>query len=271
MIKNISIALKQFIQLVLKQRHLIFVMAKREIQNQYAGSFLGIIWIFIHPVVMITVFWFVFSIGFKAKPMNDVPFVVWLAAGLAPWFFFAEIINGSVNSVVNHAHLIKRTIFSSQILPIIKIFSCSVTHLAFLLVLLVLIIFQGLSFSLYFLQWFYYLFCLLSLALGIAMIVASLNVFVRDVTQIVAVCLQVGFWVTPIFWDIQMMPSRVQWYLKLNPVFYIIQGYRESFISFVPFWSHPYYTMYFWICSGIILLFGAIIFKTLKPQFADVL
>lgn len=265
------VALKQFIRLVLEKRHLIFVMAKREVQNQYVGSFLGIIWVFIHPVVMITVFWFVFSIGFKAKPMNDVPFVVWLAAGLAPWFFFAEIINGSVNSIVSHAHLIKRTIFSSQILPIIKILSCSVTHLAFLLVLLVLIVFQGLPFSLYNLQAVYYLACLLSLALGIAMIVSALNVFIRDVAQVVAVFLQVGFWVTPIFWDIQMMPARVQWYLKLNPVFYIIQGYRESFISFVPFWSHPLYTLYFWFCAGGLLVSGAFVFRRLKPQFADAL
>jgi lipopolysaccharide transport system permease protein/teichoic acid transport system permease protein len=265
------VALKQIIRQVLEKRHLIFAMAKREVQNQYAGSMLGFLWVFIHPVVMITVFWFVFSIGFKTKPMNDVPFVVWLAAGLAPWFFFAEIINGSTNSIVNHGHLIKRTIFSSEILPAIKILSCSVTHLAFLLVLLVLIIFQKLPFTFYYLQAGYYLICLLTLALGLAMTVSALNVFIRDIAQLVAVLIQIGFWITPIFWDIQMMPTQVQRYLKLNPVFYIIQGYRESFISFVPFWSHPLYTVYFWTFSFTVLISGAFIFRRLKPQFADVL
>ena len=117
----------------------------------------------------------------------------------------------------------------------------------------------------------YYLFCLLVLALGLSWMFSALNVFIRDVAQLVSVVLQVGFWVTPIFWDIQMMPSKVQWFLKLNPVYYIVQGYRDSFITGTPFWSHPLYMLYFWVCALTILFLGAYVFKRLKPQFPDVL
>jgi lipopolysaccharide transport system permease protein/teichoic acid transport system permease protein len=246
-------------------------MAKREVATKYVGSLLGFIWTFINPLIMICVFWVVFSIGFKVQPTKDVPFVVWLTAGMAAWFVFADIINGSSNVLVENKHLIKKTLFHSQILPVIKIVSFLITHLVFLVVLIGLIIFQKMPFSFYYLQFIYYLFCMSVLALGISWIVSALNVFIRDVNQIVAVVLQIGFWATPIFWDIHMMPQKIQTVIKFNPMFYIVHGYRESFIYFSPFWKHPYQTAYFWTVTIIFLITGALIYKKLKPQFPDVL
>jgi len=260
-----------FLKLLHGQRQLIWTMARREVASDYIGSFLGSIWTFVRPLVMIGVFWFVFSVGFKAKPMNDVPFAVWLTAGIAPWFVFADIINGSTTAIVNNANLIKKTLFQSQILPVVKIVSCLMTHSVFLFILMGLILLQEMAFSLYFLQFFYYLAGLCVFALGIAWIVSALHVFLRDVGQLIGVILQVGFWMTPIFWDINLMSPRIQSILKLNPIYYVIQGYRDSFITFVPFWHHPLYTLYFWGLSLTVLVTGALIFQKLKPQFADVL
>ncbi len=260
-----------FLKLVWQRKDLILSMAKRELATQYAGSFLGFIWTFINPMVMIFVFWFVFSVGFKAKPMNDVPFIVWLAAGMAPWFVFSDIVIGATHVITGNAHLIKKTVFPSQILPVVKLVSSLVTHSIFVAILLILLLFQQMEFSFWFVQFFYYLFCLSTFALGIGWAVSSLNVFIRDVGQIVAVVMQVGFWATPIFWDINMMSGKVQAILKINPVYYIIQGYRDSFISFVPFWHHGLYTFYFWTVTLFFFAFGALIFKKLKGQFADVL
>ncbi|MHB8808920.1 MAG: ABC transporter permease [Desulfobulbaceae bacterium] len=260
-----------FLKLLHGQRQLIWTMARREVASDYIGSFLGSIWTFVRPLVMIAVFWFVFSVGFKAKPMNDVPFAVWLTAGIAPWFVFADIINGSTTAIVNNANLIKKTLFQSQILPVVKIVSCLMTHSVFLFILMGLILLQEMAFSFYFLQFFYYLAGLCVFALGIAWIVSALHVFLRDVGQLVGVILQVGFWLTPIFWDINLMSPRIQSILKLNPIYYVIQGYRDSFITFVPFWHHPLYTLYFWGISLTVLVTGALIFQKLKPQFADVL
>ena len=250
---------------------MIVSMAKREVATQYVGSLLGFIWTFINPLVLIFVFWVVFSVGFKVKPTNNVPFVVWLTAGMAAWFIFAEIVNGSAGALVSNAHLIKKTLFQSQILPVVKIASCLVTHSVFLLVLIGLIVFQKMPFSFYYLQFLYYLLGMCVFALGFGWTVSALNVLVRDVGQIVAVIIQVGFWATPILWDISIMPPKIQMIFKLNPMFYIVQGYRESFIYFSPFWRHPYQTLYFWVVAIIVLVMGALIFKKLKLQFADVL
>lgn len=109
------------------------------------------------------------------------------------------------------------------------------------------------------------------LSLGLGFAVAAFNVFIRDISQVVFIVLQIGFWTTPIFWDINIMPPQIQMILKLNPMFYIVQGYRESFVYASPFWKHPYQTLYFWVVTLIIFSVGALIFKKLKPQFADVL
>lgn len=260
-----------FIRLIALQHNLILSMAKREVAAQYVGSFLGFLWTFINPAVMIFVFWFVFSVGFKSQPMNNVPFVVWLTAGMAAWFIIADIITGSVNVVVAYAPLVKKTLFKPQILPVVKIVSCLVTHLVFLLVLVVLIVFEEMPLSIYFLQFFYYLICLCVLSLGISWAVSALNVFIRDISKVVALVIQIGFWATPVFWDINIMSPKIQTVLKLNPAFYVVQGYRESFIYFTPFWHHPCLTAYFWGVTLIIFVTGALIFQKLKPQFADVL
>ncbi len=260
-----------FIRLLFLQKHLIAAMAKREVASQYIGSLLGFIWAFIQPLVLITVLWMVFSLGFRAKPAGNIPFVVWLTAGMAPWFAFSEIITGSSGILVANAHLIKKTVFHSQILPVVKVVSAFIRHTIFLLMLLVLILFNHVPITGYYLQFIYYLFCMAFLALGIGWLVSALNVFLRDVAQIVAVVIQVGFWATPIFWDISIMPEKLQPFFKLNPVFYIVQGYRESFLYGIAFWHHPYQTLWFWVLSSSLFVLGALVFQRLKPQFADVL
>ncbi|MFT5698319.1 MAG: ABC-type polysaccharide/polyol phosphate export permease [Desulforhopalus sp.] len=264
-------SLVKFVKLLVEQRFLVVALAKREISAQYVGSLLGVLWTFIQPLVLIFVFWFVFSIGFKVKPMNDVPFVVWLTAGMAPWFLFAQIITSSTGAVIQHANLVKKTVFHSEILPIVNIASGIITHLVFLFLIIILLFFHQLSFSFYIVQTAYYLFCLCVLSLSLGWIFSALNVFLRDVGQIVGVMIQVGFWATPIFWDIKMMSPQVQSILKLNPVFYIVQGYRDSFIYHQGFWLSPYWTLYFWSVTLFLLVAGITIFQRLKPQFADVL
>lgn len=176
-----------FIRLIFLQRDLIISMAKREVKTQYVGSLLGFVWTFIQPMVMVFVFWVVFSVGFRVQPMANVPFVVWLTAGMAIWFVFADIVTGSAGVVVANASLIRKTVFHSQILPIIKIVSCLITHLVFLLVLIGLILFQSMPFSFYYFQFFYYLLCMSILCLGLGWAVSALNVFIRDIGQIVGV------------------------------------------------------------------------------------
>lgn len=263
--------LNLFFKSIIRQRRLVLSMAKRDVKAQYVGSTLGLVWTFIHPLVLILVFWVVFSVGFKAMPANNVPFVVWLTAGMTCWFAFSDMISGATGIVVSNANLIKKTVFPSQILPVVKVTSSLVAHGIFVLILMGLIFLQDQPFSFFYFQSLYYLFSMLVLVLGIAWLVSALNVFIRDISQAVALALQVGFWGTPIFWDMNIMPQKVQHILKLNPMFYIVQGYRDSFLNFVPFWAHPVLTFYFWGVALSLFILGALVFNRLQPQFSDVL
>ncbi|MEA3334070.1 MAG: ABC transporter permease [Pseudomonadota bacterium] len=261
-----------FFRVIISRRNLIWEMVKREIAVQYVGSWLGGIWTVVNPLMMILIFWFVFGFGLKAQPQNNVPFVVWLTAGMALWFNFSEILSGSTVMITNNSHLVKKILFPCSILPVIKVFSSLVSHAIFLLLLFILIIAYGLPVNGWFiLQGLYYYVAMVVLVLGLSWLSSALNVWSRDTAQVVQVGLQICFWGTPIFWDINIMPFSVQHWLKLNPIFYLVQGYRDSFIYGVPFWRHWRWGLYYWFIAGSFLIIGALVFRRLKPHFADVI
>jgi lipopolysaccharide transport system permease protein/teichoic acid transport system permease protein len=166
---------------------------------------------------------------------------------------------------------VKKVVFPLSILPVVKLVASFITHFVFLFVLICLIILYGMPFSIYWVQALYYFFAMCMFALGLSWITSSINIFARDTGQIVNLLLLFGFYLTPIFWDITIMPQKIQFFFKLNPMFYIVQGYRESFLYFIPFWHHWQMTLYFWGITGIVFVLGATIFLRLRPHFADVL
>ena len=90
-------------------------------------------------------------------------------------------------------------------------------------------------------------------------------------TQIISIVLQVGIWMTPIMWQITVIPAGLRWIFKLNPVYYVVSGYRESLLSKVWFWQNWQTTLYFWIVVALLFVLGNSVFKKLKVHFADVL
>jgi ABC-type polysaccharide/polyol phosphate export permease len=123
----------------------------------------------------------------------------------------------------------------------------------------------------YHLQFFYYLFSDLMFLLGLTWLTSAVVIFFKDLNQIVQVAVQVGFWGTPIFWKTEHLAPKLQWVFKLNPAYYITEGYRYTFIYKVPFWEHWLWGLYFWVATLFLLGSGAFVFKKLKPHFADVI
>ena len=248
---------------------LLWILARREIRQQYVGSTLGFLWQLITPLVLITVFWVVFSVGFRVQPSNGVPFAVWLTAGMAAWFAFAEIVSGSTSCITGNTHLVKKVVFPVQGLPLVKVVTATSNHCMFLFILLVLILLNGLPVNAYYFQGLYYFGCLLALALGVGWTVAAFNVFTRDTARLVGVLLQVGMWATPILWDIDILPEPYRSIFAANPVHYIVQGYRDSFLFQVPVTDRLAETLVFWAVTGFLMLVGVLVFRRLQPQFAD--
>lgn len=257
---------------VIKNRGLIMNLAKNDFKTRFAGSYLGIVWAFIQPVVTVLVYWFVFEKGLRAGRMCDYPFVTWLVAGLVPWFFFSEALNGGTNALLEYNYLVKKVVFKISILPIVKVLSALFVNLFFIAFTIILCWAYGYAPSLYTLQIIYYVLCGFLLVLGLSYLTSALVGFFRDLTQLINIILQVGMWMTPIMWDAQaMLTPKLLFIIKLNPVYYIVDGFRDSLLGHVWMWEKPLWTIYFFIVVTLIFAVGATVFKKLRVHFADVL
>lgn len=251
---------------------LIYELSKNDFKVRYAGSSLGILWGFIQPLMTILVYWFVFEVGFRFGQRPDgTPFILWLTCGIIPWFFFAESWVTSSNSFLEYSYLVKKVSFRIGILPLVKILSAFYIHLFFICFLVIVLYVYGFYPALSYLQVFYYLFCTSYLLLGLGLVFSSLVVFLKDFMQILGIAVQIGFWLIPIVWSPEILPDKFAKIFKLNPLYYIVEGYRDTFINHVWFWHRYNQTFYFWILSSIILIIGIALFRKLKPHFADVL
>lgn len=260
-------------------RKLIWNLAKNDIKKKFAGSYFGVVWAFVQPVITVLLYWFVFEKGLNSKATDlrtgiEIPFVLWLLAGLVPWFYFQEALNGGTGVLVEYSYLVKKVVFQIDMLPVVKMISALFTHLFFVVFAIVLFWLMGYPPDLYTLLVIYYSFCMMALTMGIIYATGAATVFFRDMKEVVAIVLQVGMWVTPIMWNFETMvqiPAWAKLVLKLNPMYYIVSGYRDALINKTGFWENPGLTVYFWVVTAVIWLLGTGIFKRLRPHFADVL
>lgn len=261
-----------------QSRQLIWKLSKNDFKNRFAGSYLGRVWAFVQPVVTVLLYWFVFErlMGAKAQLLSaglDIPYVIWLTAGLVPWFYFSEAINNGTTALLEYSYLVKKVVFKISIIPIIKIIAATFTHLFFVCFMLLFYFLLGFGPSVYLIQLPYYTFCTFMLVLALSYTTCALVIFFRDLLQIINIGLQVGMWVTPILWnfDVTNLPHWVKVVLQLNPVFYIVKGFRNCLFNRTWFFEDTLLTIYFWALTIGLFALGTYIFKRLKVHFADVL
>lgn len=260
-----------------QSRELIWKLAKNDFKKRYAGSYLGFVWALVQPVITVLMYWIVFDVVFQARSQMvasgvEVPYVLYLTAGLVPWFYFSEAITNGTNALLEYSYLVKKVVFKISILPIIKLIAATFIHVFFTCILLIVAACYGYYPSVYTIQLLYYGFCCFVLVLAMSYCSCAIVVFFRDLGQIINIILQVGMWATPILWDINMIKDeRLLVLFKLNPMVYIVNGFRSSVYEKTWFFQHFYSSTYFWIFTVTLFCIGTLIFKRLKVHFADVL
>lgn len=259
-----------FLKGLLKNKRVIYQMVKKDFQNQYLGSFLGLFWAFFQPAIYIFVLWIVFAVGFRAGRAGEIPFFLYLMSGMILWSFFASGLNVGARSILENKFLVKKILFRLSILPVVKVLSTLIIHIIFIGLFFIVYFIHGFNPDIYLIQLLYYLFATIVLLLGMAWISSALHVFIKDIGQLINVVMQLGFWFTPIFWEISIFPPKLQVILKLNPVFYLVNGYRDSLFYKIWFWEHPKLSVYFWLFTLFVFGIGAVVFRRLRPHFADV-
>lgn len=257
-----------------QSRHLIWKLAKNDFKKRYAGSYMGAVWAMIQPVVTIAMYYIVFD-KIMGNSINrgtgEIPYVLFLTTGLVPWFYFTEALTNGTNALMEYNYLVKKVVFKISVLPIIKIIAATFIHAFFACVMLVVAAIYGYYPTVYTLQIFYYSACLFILVLALSYTTCAIVVFFRDLAQIINIALQIGMWATPILWNIDTLSPRWVVILKLNPLVYIVNGYRSAVYEKEWFFQDFFSTMYFWIITVVLFGIGAAIFKRLKVHFADVM
>ena len=256
-----------------QSRHLIWKLAKNDFRKRYAGSSMGALWALAQPVVTVAMYYIVFDklMGGGGRGVEDVPFVLFLTAGLVPWFYFNEALNNGTNALREYDYLVKKVVFKISILPIIKVIAATFIHVFFVAVLLIVAALYGYYPTVYTTQILYYSACLFVFVLALCYATCAVVVFFKDLTQIIGIALQIGIWATPILWNIDSAPGEGVVVLKLNPLVYIVNGYRSAIYERSWFFEDFFSTMYFWIVTVVLFGIGVAVFKRLKPHFADVL
>ncbi|MGN7169705.1 ABC transporter permease [Paenibacillus cellulositrophicus] len=261
-----------FLKELLSNRKTVLVLAKNDFKTKYSGSYFGVLWAILQPLVTILVFWFVFQIGLRVTAIEkNVPYSLWFICGLVPWFFFSEALASATNCFYEYSYLVKKLVFKISLLPLVKIISSLFIHIIFIVFLLVVYISYGYSINFESLLWIiYFTLCTLLLVFSISLITSSIVVFFKDLSQIIGIILQFGMWMTPIMWSTKLIPNRLEWLFQLNPMFYIVEGYRSVLIhtNFDQFFQM---TVLYWCGLIITFVVGVFCFRKLKPHFADVL
>ena len=250
---------------------LIYSFAKRELLGRYKGSVLGIAWAVLTPAVMIAIFTFVFSGIFGARFSANAShwdFALYLFCGLLPWSMFQESVQQSANTILAHSNLVKRVVFPLETLPAAQVLAALGNQLFATIALLIatIIVRQRLDLTVLWLP--VVLIPQLLFALGAAWLIASLGVFLRDITQGVMLLLLAWMYLTPIIYPESIVPARFRTFINLNPFTPLVRSYRRIFLDgAAPDWRG---LAYFTAIALVIFIFGYWWFARTRKGFADV-
>jgi lipopolysaccharide transport system permease protein/teichoic acid transport system permease protein len=253
-----------------RYRGAIWALAKHDLFTRYVGTLGGPLWAVFHPLATVAIYWFVFSVGFKATGPAGIPFVIYFITGLLPWLLFNNTVLSSVSVVTRNVHLVKKTVFPTEVLPVVNLVSESLTHVAMVAVVGAVLWHYGYHPTLSLFQVGYFYIALAIFVLGLSWLLSSLHVFHRDIGQGLAVFLSLWFWLTPIVWTGDMIPENYRWLVQLNPLLYVVDGYRRALLHQSMAWPEISAASYFWLITIVVFFSGAQCFSRLKPHFADV-
>jgi ABC-2 type transport system permease protein len=237
---------------------------KKEIRGKYKGAWLGVLWSYLNPLLMLVVYSLVFSTIMKIEIPN---YTMFLFTALIPWTFFTSTISQGSFSIISNGNILKKVFFPREIIPISVVTSNCINFLISFVIMFVFIAISGLGFSVYLI--FLPLIILIQyiLLLGIILITSSITVYFRDLEHIINVLLMLLFYGTPIVYSMEMVPDNMKGLLLLNPMTSIVNVYRD--VLFYQRMPDFFYTMIMLVISILILVSGIYIFNRLQRNFAE--
>ena len=265
--------LKEIIKDHIEYRRQIIKLAKADIAKTYRGAALGWSWAIIKPTVTIFVYWFAMEIGIRAsKPVNGHPYFLWLIAGMIPWFYMNEMLYQGTDCFRKYSYLITKMKFPVSTISTFVSISKMIINIILLFITVLIFIAFGFMPNIYYLQ--IPIFILLSFIFftGWSLFAANIAAMSKDFSNLVKSFISAVFWLSGILWNAEEV--KILWLkklLRLNPVTYIVNGFRNCFINQIWIWEQPKRFMYFAIATTIMWALAIWSYKKFRKEIPDVL
>ena len=265
--------LKDIIKDHINYRKQIFYLAKADLVKTYGGTALGWSWAIIKPTFTIFVYWFAFSIGLRSgKDVNGYPFFLWLISSLIPWFYIKEMLTYGAESMRKYKYLATKMKFPISTIPTFVSSSKLVVHIFLVAIMIVIFCFMGFYPDMYVLQCGFYMVLMFVFFTTWGLFSSLITALSKDFLNLIKSLITAFFWLSGIVWD----PNKVTivWvkkFLNLNPITFLVNGYRNCFINKIWFWEQPKRLGYFIIVMIIMLILSLWAYKKLRKDIPDVL
>ena len=242
MFKGVSYVVRENV----RNLYRIYSIAKYELLADMRDSKLGIFWNFANPVIQVATYWFVFGFVFKRNEIDGVDFLSWLLGGMVIWFFISPCIT---TVVLKEAF----------------------NHLCLMLIVVVLFAINGHYPSLHWFGLIYYFICSILFSISLSLTTSVLNMLARDTRKLILACMRLLMYLTPILWDIKLLPHTLQIIMKLNPIYYLVCGYKDCFFfheGILFYWKQM---LVFWVWTIGLFWIGSVIMYKFRTKFMDLI
>ena len=258
----------------IQYRQQIFKLAKADLIKTYRGAALGWAWAIIKPAVTIFVYWFTFQIGLRAgKDVEGFPFFLWLISGVIPWFYMSDMITGGTECIRKYSYLVTKMKFPISTIPTFFSISKFMVHLALLAIMIIIFIAMGYPPDIYLLQLPIYMLLSFLFFTVFSLFSSLLACMSKDFSNLVKSLVTAVFWLSGIIWNINTLKD-IPWLralLKINPVTYLVEGYRNCFIHKTWIWETPKTLIAFLVILLVLTIASIWVYRKLRKEIPDVL
>ncbi|MBS4200647.1 ABC transporter permease [Bacillus sp. FJAT-49732] len=261
----------------IKNFYLIRRLSFFELKSENKNNYLGMAWEILNPIIQILIYWFVFgSIRQRANievvSGFSVPFIYWMLSAFMLWTFFYQSTILSSKSIYTRLKILSKMNFPMSIIPNIVIFSQFYIHLVMIVLIVIIFQFAGYYLTFNFFQLFYFIFAAFCLIFSISLITSTISTIIRDFHMLLNAVLRMLLYLSPILWQVTILEEPLPTLLKINPLYYLIEGYRSAFFGldwyFIEHWE---YTLYFWGLVIVLFIFGSMLHMKFRKHFIDYL
>lgn len=247
-------------------------MSKYEEKATYQNHYLGLLWQVLNPLIQIGIYYLIFGIGVNGdRNIDGVPYIIWMIVGVTVWFFLSKSILQASNSVAKQVGLVSKMKFPVSILPSVSIAGQLPNYLWMTLITIVALFIAHIYPTIYWLQYIYYFISMLIFLFAYGLINSTITMLAKDYHIMLQSIFRLLFYISGTIWNFEAMDLPT-WFinlLKINPMFYIVNGFRDTFLSREWFWNMGNYTLIFWCITMLMFVIGAHLHLKFRARFVD--